>query len=588
MIVLGIHDAFDSGAALVADGEIRVAVNEERLNRIKYYHEERARFLGLPVVVRSAFPRLAIEEVLRREGLKREQIDVVALPHARPRDFLAAIPARIFAADFRRALGNLPLIAALSLLYAYNKRRLLDSTLRQLRAFGIPPAKARFIPHHLAHAASAYRTSGWNDALVMVVDLEGDLTSTTVWRGRGNRLTPLHETFFPFASAGAFYGCATAAIGFRKHLDECKIMGLAAYGKPGARDALAHQLAWDEARGALVSRGTLSFPREDAALAARFDKKDLAASAQKRLEEALVPFVQHWMARTGCRRLAYAGGVAHNVIANQRLQEIPGMEALHVFPHPGDGGLACGAALEHWYQHARRRDGRPSYFLRDAYLGPEYPRERLEAALRKYGLPVRASPDIGDEAGRLLARGLVLGLFQGRMELGPRALGNRSILASPRGAEMKEKVNRKVKFRENWRPFALSVLDECRDEYLEKATDARFMLLGFQVVAEKFESVRSASHVDGSTRPQTVRREECPRYHAIISGFRKHSGIGGVLNTSLNRRGEPICCTPEEAIECFLGSDMDGLILDDFLVEKSDVAPDQLRRFQAIEADVGV
>lgn len=589
MKVLGIHDAFDAGAALVVDGELKAAINEERLNRIKNFHEERGKFLFfLPRILRSAIPRQAIAKILEMEGLSPSDIDAIVLPHAQPQEFLARIPFKFYRTSFWRAILYTPVIAALCLLYWMNKRQLVRSTLAQLRELGFDTKKVHFVGHHLSHASAAYRTSGWDDALAIVADLEGDLTSTTVWRARGNELELLEETMFPFASFGSFYGNATGSIGFRKHVDECKVMGLAAYGSPVCYDAIAQGLSWNSKRKRIASKRPLSFRAFMADLAARFDKKDVASSAQKRLEHVLVPFVRHWMQKTGCRRVVYGGGVAHNVIANQRLQEIDGIDGLHIFPHTGDGGLACGAALEFWYQNCTRSNQRPSYALDHAYLGPEYGEAEIATALEKYGLPSECSLDVATEAGDLLAEGHVVGLFQGRMEIGARALGNRSILSTPKGHRAKDRVNHKVKFRESWRPFALSVLSECRDDYLVDATDSNFMLLGFQVVPERFEDVASASHVDGSTRPQTVSRTSNPRYHAIISRFRDRTGVAGVLNTSLNRRGEPVCCTPEDAIECFLGSDMDALVLGDHVLRKSQISKDKLRSFRAIEKDVAV
>lgn len=586
--VLGIHDAFDGGAALVVDGEIRVAINEERLNRIKNFHEERTRVFGLPRIVRSAFPKQSIDKILAMEGLSPEDIDLIAVPHARPIEFLTTIPWKFARQSWWRAVVYSPVLFVLCFLYWLNKKQLIASTIRQLEEYGFSRDKLRFVSHHGAHASAAYRTSGWDEALVIVADLEGDLTSTTVWKAQGNNFELLEESMFPFSSFGAFYGNATASIGFRKHVDECKVMGLAAYGEPRCYDEISHNLIWDAERGRVISKNPLRFRQAVAEIADQHEKKDVASSAQKRLEDVLVPFVKHWMEQTGCRRVAYGGGVAHNVIANQRLQEIPEIEGLHIFPHTGDGGLACGAALECWYDQAQRADGAVSYRLRNAYLGPEYSEEDIRAALERYDLPIEKSENAAEEAGELLAEGLVCGVYQGRMELGPRALGNRSILSTPRGTRAKDKVNNKVKFRESWRPFALSVLAECQDEYLIDATEANFMLLGFQVHPEKLEDVQSAAHVDGSTRPQTVTQEANPSYHRMISKFRELTGIGGVLNTSLNRRGEPVCCTPGDAIECFLGSDMDVLVLGDYVLQKKAVSRDKLKTFEAIEDDVTV
>ena len=587
MRILGIHDAFDAGAALVEDGQIRYAINEERLARVKNVHEERKKVCGLPLVTRSAFPHLSIRQILADSGLTLDDIDRVALPHAQPSDFFGSIPGRMWDSNPLALLRNAHTIAPLSCLYALNKKRLLESTLAELRELGIRNDQIDFVPHHRSHAEATYRTSGWNDALVIVADLEGDLTSTTVWRARGNDLELRHESFFPVASFGAFYGNVTAAIGFRKHVDECKVMGLAAYGQPTCYDELAREIVWDPRNRRITTPQPWKQQERLADLATRHSAKDIAHSAQKVLEERLVQFFKSWIKSTGCRRVCYSGGVAHNVIANQCLQQIPGIE-LSLFPHAGDGGLACGAALGAWYQNATRADGAPSVRLTNAYLGAEYGEERIEEALQKYGLDAEPTDDVAGRAAELLAEGKVCGLYQGRMELGPRALGHRSILSHPAGEDAKDRVNNKIKFRESWRPFALSLLEECQDEILEGAYPAAFMLLGFQVRPEQVENVRSAAHVDGSTRPQTVNPHESPFYHQLISRFRDITGVGGLLNTSLNRRGEPMCCTPEDAIECFLGSEMDALILGNRLLTKARVEPESLREFEAIEVDVPV
>jgi len=590
MNVLGVHDAFDAGAAIVTDGALCAAVNEERLNQQKYFHEKRKRFGPFPnIVTESAFPELSIRWLLEYTGLEVHEIDAVVLPSCRPGDFFTRILPAILQTNPGRALALSGVLIPMAGLYALNKRNLLASTRARLQKMGFPLKCVRMVDHHDAHAASAYRTSGWDSALVVTIDLEGDLVSTTIQRAEGHNMTLLGQTFFPLGSAGGFYGDVTECLGFRKHMDECKVMGLAAYGSPRWYDEISHNLSFDADSGHLRSEKVFGFKK----LVKRLlqdndeDKKDMAASIQNRLEDVVTQLFGYWIEKTGLHRVAYAGGVAHNVILNQRLQEMTEIEDLHVFPQIGDGGLGCGGALAVWYDQVRP-EGQYSVKLPNAYLGPEYSDDDILSALAAHNLPANKADNHARRMGEYLSQSKVCGLFQGRMELGPRALGNRSILCSPQGEEHKDIVNNKVKFRESWRPFALSILEDHMDDYLINAYPSKFMLLGFQVKPERLADVRSASHVDSSTRPQTVTREDNPRYYAVIDAFREITGIPGVLNTSLNRRGEPICCTPENAIQCFLGSGMDVLSLNDFIITKEDVPAEQVQKFQTIEKDVRV
>lgn len=571
MWVLGVHDGFDAGAALIKDGEIIAAINEERLNRCKPYKETFRRVLTQRVAVRAAFPERSIRAVLDLGGVGLADLDAVAILHGTPIDLLKRSFVEMPAKDWRRFVKVAPLLLHDLPARMLSKYFVRSQTLARLRAMGAG-SRIEAVDHHLAHAASAFRTSPWESALVIAADMEGELVSTSVWLGTCDGLRRLNCTFFRFGSVGLFYGSVTAACSFAMHEDEWKLMGLAAYGHGNGLDAkLEPALRWNPSDGLPVSDiAHPRFKRQLRRLMANGTRpEDLAAAAQRRVEAVMARTVGYWVERAGVSQVALAGGVAHNVLMNKRIRALDCVSGLHVFPHPGDGGLAVGGALEVSARLRRARgEAAVTRALRHVYLGPSYSDEAIRAACEQKRLPARLSDDVWRETARLLACGKVVGWFQGRMEYGPRALGNRSILVHPGDRKFRDVVNQAVKFRERWRPFAVSVLEEHKHRYLADACTAPFMVLGFDVLPETAREIEATVHVDGTTRPQTVSAETNPTFHRLIRCFHEETGIPAVLNTSFNRAGEPIVCTPSDAIDCFLGSGMDYLVMGNLIASK--------------------
>jgi len=558
MITLGINYTrmHDSSACIVRDGELLFAVAEERLSRLK--HD-------------AQFPRLAIQACLDFAAVRAEQLDEVCFgwPTAGPG----------FRHDLKcLATGGLP----------FTYLNLLTSTLHFLtmwhqqggakafkEQFGPPRAKARFVDHHLAHAISAYAYSGFDEAAVVVMDGRGAWEATTIWHGQNGRLYPVLMIPFP-DSLGYFYSAFTDFLGFRPNSDEWKVMGLAPYGKPGVDLSAFIDLKAAPYRigtKKLVTSGATPFAGMTELLGpARIAEsdiddrhKDIAYAVQDACEAAMMSVVRMAIEKTQCRNVCLAGGVALNSKANGKIAASGLVEKLFVQPAASDDGVALGAALAPYLDDNGKLPHKP---MRHGYWGPCFDDETVESALRTYKLRYTRLPDPASTAAELLSEGKILGWFQGRMEFGPRALGNRSILADPRDPEMNAKVNNAVKFREWWRPFAPSLKKEVAAQYLESATDSPFMILTAQVRPEQRNSIPSVTHVDGSARPQTVEKEVNPLYWRLIDEFGKRTGVPVVMNTSFNLRGEAIVCTPTDAICTFFSSGMDALVIGSFLVSK--------------------
>jgi carbamoyltransferase len=476
------------------------------------------------------------------------------------------------------------------------------------RAFDTDPKKiiAEFhrIEHHQAHLASSYYCSPFECAALLSADGLGDFASTMWGTGNGSRMEIDGVVAFPH-SLGLFYSAVTQYLGFLKFGDEYKVMGLAAYGQPEqlerfrdiARfdptsngngfklglDFFKHhrtgpEMSWADADktptlGKLFSEEMERRlgPARSAEQSLESRHKNLAASLQARLEEIYLGMLKKLAARTGSKAVCLAGGVAFNCVANGKIFDATPFEQVYVHPAAGDGGLSVGAALYVWHQILHR----PRSFVMDhAYWGPGYTKEAIRSAmdsssLRQKGLAIAEyqEAELTKRAAAIIADGKILGWFQGRAEWGPRALGNRSIVADPRRAEMKEILNRRIKHREIFRPFAPSILAEATANYFEKSHPSPFMTLAYSVRPEKREKIPAPTHVDGSGRLQTVTREANPRYHALISAFRDLTGVPVVLNTSFNDN-EPMVCRPEEAIDCFERTQMDALVLGDFLIAR--------------------
>jgi carbamoyltransferase len=558
MLTLGINysQMHDSSACIVRDGELLFAVAEERISRAK--HDAR-------------FPQNAIRACLDFARVAAEQLDEVCFgwqaPGAAFRHDLKCYASGKMLATYINGLNS-----TLHFLSMWNQE---GGVKRFTQIFGATKARMRFVDHHLAHALSAYSYSGFDDASVVVMDGRGAWEATSIWRGRDGRLE--HVLTIPFPdSLGYFYSEFTEYLGFQRNSDEWKVMGLAPYGKPGVdlRAFIEPEAAPYKVHArALVANGASPFAEMVRLLGPRripegeIDErhKEVAYAVQDACEIAMMSVVKMAIEKTKSHNVCLAGGVALNSKANGKIAISGLVDKIFVQPAASDDGVALGAALARYIGGGGRLPMKP---MRHAYLGPEFDDATIENALRTYKLNYKRLSDTAATAAELLSKGKILGWFQGRMEFGPRALGNRSILADPRDPEMNAKVNNAVKFREWWRPFAPSLKKETAGEYLEGASDSPFMILTAQVRPEKRGVIPSVTHVDGSARPQTVEREINPLYWRLIDEFGKRTGVPVIMNTSFNLRGEAIVHTPTDAIRTFFSSGMDALVIGSFLVEK--------------------
>lgn len=585
MNILGINAYHgNASAAIVCGGRLIAAVEEERFNRVKYA---------------AGFPAQAIRYCLKEAGLKLAEIDHVAVPrnpYARlATKILYALRMPSFARERAKVMVKFQGIPE-ALAQAF------DSDSKSIRA------KFHRVEHHQAHLASTFYCSPFEQAALLSADGLGDFASTMWGVGSGSRMDIEGAIAFPH-SLGLYYSAVTQYLGFLKFGDEYKVMGLAAYGEPeqlelfrdivrfengSARngfklglDYFSHHLtgpkmSWAEADktptlGKLFSEGMEKRlgPARSSVQPLEQRHRNLAASLQARLEEVYLGMLKKLAERTGLKAVCLAGGVAFNCVANGKIFDATPFEQVYVQPAAGDGGLSVGAAFFVWHQKL----GKPRSFVMDhAYWGPEYLREEIRHAVDSGGLAQKgcAVSELKDEelmkrAAAIVADGKILGWFQGRAEWGPRALGNRSIVADPRRPEMKEILNRRIKHREVFRPFAPSILVEATSEYFEKSHPSPFMTLAYPVHPAQRAKIPAPTHVDGTGRLQTVTREANPRYHALISAFRGLTGVPVVLNTSFNDN-EPIVCRPEEAIECFQRTQMDALVLGNFLITRPTIS----------------
>jgi carbamoyltransferase len=559
-VILGLNAYHgDAAAALLVDGELVTAAEEERFNRVKHC---------------AGFPAEATRWCLADAGLEPGDLDHVAVS----RDPRANLWPKLRRAVrtrpryLRARLENARLIGDIG----GELERILGSAVR---------AELHNVEHHQAHAASAFFVSPFEEAAILSVDGFGDFASTLLAAGRGNRFEVLERVLFPH-SLGIFYTAITQWLGFPKYGDEGKVMGLAPYGDPERHleqmrevvrleglfelglDYFAHpregvDLTWADGTptiGRLYSEKLVeSFgePRPD---------EDVAAALQAVLEEAYLHLVRELGRRTGLPNICLAGGVALNAVANGRIRPETGFDGVFVQPAAGDSGTAVGAAFWVWNQHL----GRPRGFVMEhAYTGPGYSEEECAAAVGAAGLEAARLGDeqLFPEVARRIADAEVVGWFQGRMEFGPRALGNRSIVVDPRRADMKDVLNARIKHREPFRPFAPSILAEATGDWFEQDYPSPFMVLVYKTRTEKRSEIPAVNHVDDTGRLQTVEERVNPRYHRLISEFARLTGVPIVLNTSFNEN-EPIVMSPEHAVDTFTKTRMDTLVLENLLVSR--------------------
>jgi carbamoyltransferase len=570
MNILGLN-AFhgDASAALLVNGELTSAVEEERLNRIKHW---------------AGFPRLAIEGCL--QGTDGDALAHVAISRD-PRAHFWTKVGRVLTrpGDWRRSASRAKNTVEVSRLAS----RLTESGIANADRL-----RVHFVEHHRAHLASAFFASPFDEAAVVSVDGFGDFSSVMWGVGRGHHLDVRGSVQFPH-SLGQFYTAFTQLLGFPKYGDEYKMMGLSAYGEPrfisqvrevvrveGDQvrlnlDYFIHhstgvEMTWDGAEpviGAIYSRkmNEVFGPTRIAKSDLEQRHADLAASVQAVLEECYFALLDAIHQRTGLKKLCLAGGVALNCVANGMIFDRTPFEDVYIQPAAHDAGTSIGAALYVWHQVLGQPRG---FVMRHVQYGPEYSDSAIERELLACGLHYEQLDEdlLIDGTAREIVRGKIVGWFQGRMEFGPRALGGRSILADPRRRDMKDILNARIKLREPFRPFCPSVLAEATGEYFENDYPSPFMVQAYKIKAAQRARIPAVTHADGTGRLQTVERNVNRRYWKLLKRFGEMSGVPILLNTSFNEN-EPIVNTPAQAIDCFMRTKMDALAMGSFLVVKS-------------------
>jgi carbamoyltransferase len=561
--VLGVSAFYhDSAAALLRDGQVVAACQEERLSRKK--HD-------------SDFPMKAIRYVLREAGIGVEDLDAVGF-YDKPllkfermlSTYVATFP-RSFN-SFRKAIP----------IWLHEKLWVPSIIRKELKPYKGP---IYFAEHHMSHAASTFLVSPFDEAAILTVDGVGEWATSSFGKGKGGEIELFKEIRFPH-SLGLLYSAFTYYLGFKVNSAEYKVMGLAPYGKPVHFDRIMSEMIHLNDDGSFkLDMKYFSYDYGLRMTNERFDdffggpprkaeswmserEFDIAASVQKVCEEVVLKMVRYIHQETGLTNLCMAGGVALNCVANGRIIRETPMKNLFVQPAAGDAGGAVGVA--HWIYNTLEKQPRGPAWSQ-AYLGPEYKDEEIREYLDGHKAPYKTHSDreLVQRTAKLLSEGNVIGWFQGRMEFGPRALGGRSILADPRDPKMRDTLNMKIKFREGFRPFAPSVLADKNAEWFEIDCDSPYMLLVAQVRPDK-RVIPAVTHVDGSARIQSVTRESSPLYYALIEEFDKITGVPIIINTSFNVRSEPIVCSPHDAYLCFMRTNMDYLVLGHQILDKKD------------------
>ncbi|HTS94668.1 MAG TPA: carbamoyltransferase [Stellaceae bacterium] len=611
MRVLGVSAFYhDSAAALVMDGRIVAAAQEERFSRRK--HDAR-------------FPHAAIEYCLDAGRISAGEIDAVAFYDKPFLKFDRLI--ETYLAFAPRGFRSFSMAMPIWLKEKLFQKRLLARELKRLDPEIDWQARLLFAEHHQSHAASAFFPSPFDEALVLTMDGVGEWATTSAGIGRGGSLTLEKELHFPH-SLGLLYSAFTYYTGFKVNSGEYKVMGLAPYGEPKYTRLILEHLVdlkedgtfrldlsyFDYCTGLTMTNARFAelfggAPRDPASLLTQRDM-DLAASIQAVTEEIVLRLTRSLARETGLRNVCLAGGVALNCVANGKVLREGRFERIWIQPAAGDAGGAVGAALAayHGYGGHARTVPAEGDLMQGSYLGPDFAQSEIEARLTAAGarFEVLSEEALIARSASALAAASALGWFQGRMEFGPRALGARSILGDARSATMQRNLNLKVKFRESFRPFAPAVLREDVAEWFDLDADSPYMLLVAEVLRqhrremspaeralfgiEKLNVVRStipaATHVDYSARVQTVHAGTNPRFHALLSAFKTQTGCGVLVNTSFNVRGEPIVCTPEDAFRCFMGTGIDALAAGNCYLEKSAQDPRLQRDYaSAFEPD---
>ena len=555
----------DSAAALLKDGHVIAAVEEERFSRKKFDDD---------------FPKMAIEWCLKEASILPEQIDSVVF-YDKP------------ILKFERLLDNYIAVAPRGLYSFLNtipkwlhKRLWIKNDIRNtLKGF---TGNILFPEHHLSHASYSFYTSPFEESAILTTDGVGEWSTTSIGIGNDNSVKLLQDIRWPH-SLGLFYSAFTYFLGFKVNDGEYKLMGLASFGKPKYYDLILDNLIDVKNDGSIhLNMKYFSFTYDNVMTNKKFSELfgieprkenqtttqihlDIGASAQKVLEDILLKMVKYTYTKTKSKNLCLSGGVALNGVANYRILKESPFENVHIPPSPGDAGGAVGCAQYAYYSYfhnARVIDKSTKKIIENIYVGPSYTKDQIKQFLDTNNIPYEELDDTSliQKCARLISEGNVVGWYQGKMEWGPRALGNRSILADPRRKEMKDILNEKIKHRESFRPFAPSILEEHYSEYFDISIPSPYMLMVAPV--KKPDKIPAVTHVDGTGRVQTVSKNSNPLYHELISKFYELTGVPVIINTSMNVRGEPIVNTPEQAYNMLTKTDMDYLFMKNFMVRR--------------------
>jgi len=575
MFGLGTSNGCNPAACLLVDGKLIAMAEEERFLRFKGGW--------------SLFPVKATQFCLKFAGIDLGDVDYIAFGWDGTKYPWRMIPplAKAWAHYTRLGTARMDsdrdIYANLALCSAAHLRHQITDTLRAAGFIGkVPPLE--FIPHHLAHAASTFFCSGFEKSAILIIDGSGEMDCTSSFTGEGLRITRHPSAHYTIPnSLGWFYAGMTEYLGFKPYNDEGKVMGLAPYGchdeeiarkiekiisfrKGHYRVDPSYLTLGMHNHGKYFSDRMVELCGQPRARESHLQQghKDVAYEAQRALERCATALVDRLMEQTGAENLCLAGGVCMNCKMNGVLQNNPRVKNIFVQPVSSDAGTALGAALA----LSARLGEDPRFRMEHAYWGPAYSDSDIEKHLDEYKLPRTKVDNIEIAVARLLVEGKFVGWFQGRMEMGARALGNRSILADARNPEVKDRINREVKHREGFRPFAPSLLDEAKDRFLENPSESPFMILAYKAKESTKHLIPAVVHVDGTVRPHTVKKDINPRYWKLIKEFESITGIPVILNTSFNVRGEPIVCSPGDAIRCFYGTGLDALAIGDYLLTK--------------------
>lgn len=610
MKILGISAFYhDSAACLVQDGKIIAAAQEERFTRKK--HD-------------AQFPVNAVKFCLEEAGLSIDELDAIAFYDKPFLKFERLLETYLSFAP--RGVRSFITAMPVWLKEKMFLKKLIYDELKKVGDYVKSDVNLLFPEHHLSHAASAFYPSKFEDAAILTVDGVGEWATASICHGKGKEITILRELKFPH-SLGLLYSAFTYYLGFKVNSGEYKLMGLAPYGNPESKlleeyitkikselmdirddgSIWLNQDYFSYATGLRMVNekkweALFGFPRREGEGELEQHEADLALAIQKVTEEVVIKMAAHAKELTGAKAICMAGGVALNCVANGKLQNEGIFDEVYIQPAAGDAGGSVGAALatHHIYFEEDRVPETPDSMM-GAYLGPEYFAIDVERALRKYKpvYDVLSEEKLYPRVAELLDTGNVVGWFQGKMEFGPRALGGRSIIADPRRMDMQKKLNLKIKYRESFRPFAPSVLAEEAGKYFELESDSPYMLLvqpvkeeiretlpeGYnslplrEKLAVKRSDLPAITHIDFSARVQTVHKETNPQYWNMINAFNERTGCGMVVNTSFNVRGEPIVCTPEDAYRCFMNTEMDYLVIGEYVFAKAD-QPEWLEKIE--------